>query len=539
MAGDDSFYPGVQVIERPFQQSKNNLVGSKAVGTFIGKSNKGPTTPTLVTSWSDFVARYGSDYTDLHPAVNDAFANNGGAPVYVQRIVGTSAATATASIYANDAPQDPQNPGQVLPGTTPLFTFETTNPGAWGNNLKVVIGARDPSNKRFDITVFLVPSTVVFDPSKRNSEYMTDQFVDVSLDPADANYLYDVVNLPNTTGSHNVVVSGQSYSASTPSIRPYPSVTGYTSFSGGADGSYTSVTYDNSVAYQAAIDLITQIDGQLILNLPNVTAGDIIRYAVQTAATRGDIFVVIDPPANKTSIDMVSYVTSDLALGSLGTSTPSYGAVYYPRLYLPQLGASKAGKVALRSPGGAVVGAMMSTDSAFGPFRSPAGRDVRVAGAIDTEIALIDADLTRLNNNHVNVIRSIQGVGIAIMGGRTLKLSGDDRYVNVRRSAIYLHDRLRRLAEFAPFRNNDQRLWNDIIATFDRELTSYWNEGGLAGSTKQEAFYIKCDSTNNTPGTVSAGYLYVEVGVAYVKPAEFVIISLGQYDGTTTVSSNL
>lgn len=537
MAGDDNYYPGVQVIERPFQPNQQTTTEATAQGAFIGKANQGPTTPYRITSWAKFTSVFGTTYTDLHYAVSDFF-NNGGTSAYVQRIVGANAATASANVYANDAPMDPSNPGQVLPGTPPLFSFETLNPGAWGNQLVVVVNARDVTNKRFDVSLFRVPTTVVFDPSKRNSEYQLEQWTDVSLDASDARYLYDMANAPSTSGSLYVRISGQSYNPATPLVQPFPSVNGSTKLTGGVDGSYVDASFNSDAAYQAACDQIREVQGPLVLNIPNVNDADVLRYAVAMAASRGDVFVICDPPMGKTAGETATWADSDLGLGSLGASQPSYGAAYSPWLYLPALGAVTSGKVALRPPGGALTGLYLNNDVTYGVFKSPAGINARITGATDVERKFTEADLTTLNKYNVNAIKISNGNGIVAFGTRTLKKSGKDMYIPVRRTMIYCRESLKRLTEFAVFASNDERLWQDVSTRCRGFLGALWSSGGLKGATAAEAFFVRCDATNNTPTSVDAGQVNIEVGVALQVPAEFIIITIGQYDGGSSVSES-
>lgn len=538
MAGNDQYYPGVQIVERPFQPSRSSAREVQTYGAFIGKANQGPTTPTDVASWGEFAAVFGTTYTDLHYAVNDFFSN-GGRVAYIQRVPGANATKADVDIYANDAPEDPGNPGNVLPGTPALFSFEALNPGAWANQLHVVVYARDSVNKRFDIAIYRIPASVTFDPSKRNSEYLLEQWVDLSLSSTDARYMYDVINAPSATGSSFVRVYGQSYDPATPSVRPYPDVTGSNPLTGGTDGTYSSPTFDEEAAYQAGVTALMQVPGPFIMNLPNITSADTLRFAVNAAATRGDVFVVIDPPQGATPADMQLYVEADLALGTLGSSTPSYAAVYYPWLHLPVVGSSSAGRTTLRPPGGAVIGSYISNDATFGVWKAPAGLGTRIAGAVALERSLIDGDLALLNSKHINAIRSIPGSGIVVMGARTTKRSGLDMYINVRRTVIYLRESLKRATEFSVFANNDERLWTDLRATCASILGDMWQRGGLKGGTAAEAFYVICDATNNPASAVESGTVNIEVGVALSVPAEFIVITIGQFDGGANISTNI
>jgi phage tail sheath protein FI len=122
------------------------------------------------------------------------------------------------------------------------------------------------------------------------------------------------------------------------------------------------------------------------------------------------------------------------------------------------------------------------------------------------------------------------------MGARTLQAGYASMYVPVRRTLIYLEKALVDLTQFAIFEPNDTVLYRSITATVNAFLTNFWSQGGLSGATPGQAFFVLCDSTNNTLATVEAGQVNIQVGVALQRPAEFVVINIGQFDGGTTVT---
>src|SRR5436190_7807912 len=348
----DLYYPGVQTVEKAFQPGAVTGGPVSSVGAFIGQSNQGPLGVALVQSWAEFSRLYGSDYRDLHNAVND-FYTNGGNTAAIVRIAGTGAVAASIEVDPNSG-TDP----------APLFTATASNPGAWGNELKLVVSERDKDHGRFDVALFQYPSTEpTFDPSKRSTEWLLDQWLDVTLDQNDSRYLYAVANVPSFAGSVYVTFSGQS------STTLYPSVTGSNDFAGGVDGTFEA---DPAVAYAAAVASLNEIDQPLILNLPNVHDEEIIKNTVAAAAAQQTTFVVVDTEVGRTPTEAATYGNTTLALGALGTNVPSFAAVYYPWVYMPALG-SAGGRQALHPPGGAVVGAFLSVDNAFGAWRTPAG----------------------------------------------------------------------------------------------------------------------------------------------------------------------
>ena len=141
------------------------------------------------------------------------------------------------------------------------------------------------------------------------------------------------------------------------------------------------------------------------------------------------------------------------------------------------------------------------------------------------------------NSAAVNAIKFVPGSGIVVMGSRTLLGTYVDKYVPVRRTLIYLRKSLSELSQFAVFEPNDERLWRRIVATLEGFLNNFWRSGGLRGAVPAQAFYVKCDTELNPQQSIDAGLVNIEVGVALQRPAEFVVIKIGQFDGGTTVTT--
>lgn len=527
-------FPGTTVVERAFNASSPGRERRDAAGAFIGRSNQGPLEPTPVTSWAQFTSLFGTQYTELHNAVHDFYAS-GGRQAFIVRIPGVDGVASSLDVF--DA-------GQASPpvgSPTPLFTVTALNPGVWGDRLHLVVRTRDAANKRFDVALFNVPTGVTFDPSKTNSEYVVDRWSDVSLVPGDSRNLYDVANQPSTAGSPLVQFAGQEYDATAdPATWLMPStVPGGSQFDGGVDGSYGGA-YSNETAYLAAMQLLDDVPGPLVLNAPGMHTAAIIRSLTEAAANRGDVFVVVDTAANLAPSAAVTYANTDLGLNALGVSVPSYAAVFYPWVYLPVVGSTSSGRSTLRAPGGSVVGAMLRTDSNIGPWRAPAGLEVGQLGrAVATERQLKSTDLAVLNDGNVNAIRNVTGAGVTIMGARTMKRFGKDRYINVRRNVMHIGASVAALTEFAVFRNNDQRLWVQIEEQVAAFLGAVWQRGGLKGETANEAFFAKCDEENNSPASVDEGVVNIDIGVALLVPAEFINITISQFEGGTNVTSGV
>jgi len=206
----------------------------------------------------------------------------------------------------------------------------------------------------------------------------------------------------------------------------------------------------------------------------------------------------------------------------------SYAALYYPWIRVADLsGGGSTSK--LIPPSGHMAGIYNRTDSERGVHKAPANEVVR--GAIDLELRLSKGEQDTLNPIGVNCIRTFPGRGIRVWGGRTLSSDGSWRYVNVRRLFIMAEASLDVGLQWVVFEPNDRMLW----ARVRRDVTSFlrilWLGGALFGSTPDEAFYVKCDDELNPPEIRDLGQLIIEVGMAPVKPAEFVIFRISQWAG--------
>jgi phage tail sheath protein FI len=122
----------------------------------------------------------------------------------------------------------------------------------------------------------------------------------------------------------------------------------------------------------------------------------------------------------------------------------------------------------------------------------------------------------------------MQGGGIRIWGARTLSSDPSWRYINVRRLFIMVETSIERATQWVVFEPNDHRLWKRVTRTISSFLTLVWRNGALMGESPEKAFYVKCDEETNPPEVVDVGQLIVEIGLAPVKPAEFVIFRIGQ-----------
>lgn len=240
---------------------------------------------------------------------------------------------------------------------------------------------------------------------------------------------------------------------------------------------------------------------------------------------RKDCFFVADSPFG---LDPQSVLAFKQGTGVYAGNAfnSSYGALYYPWIAVtdPVTGRNK-----FVPPSGAAAGTYSSTDVLRGVHKAPAGTiDGYLNSAVGIERLVSKGEQELLNPQGVNVIRSFPGAGIVIWGARTLSADPEWRYINVRRLLLFIEESLDNGSQWVVFEPNDRSLWARVKRDMTAFLTIVWRAGALFGSAQEEAFFVKIDDENNPPEVRDAGMLVIEIAVAPVKPAEFVIIRITQ-----------
>jgi hypothetical protein len=218
--------------------------------------------------------------------------------------------------------------------------------------------------------------------------------------------------------------------------------------------------------------------------------------------------------------------------GGLAPKTTDVAGFYYPWLKVfdpvTQLQDSDSDGTLAVPPSGHVAGIFARVDTERGVFKAPANEVVR--GALGLTHPLSKGDQGELNRHGVNCIRALNG-NIYVWGARTVggEANQDLQYINVRRTLLFLRESIDEGIQWAVFEPNTPALWASITRNVTSFLTTMWRAGALFGSTAKDAFYVKCDAETNTAETINAGQVVTEVGVAIVRPAEFVIFRLSQF----------
>ena len=214
-------------------------------------------------------------------------------------------------------------------------------------------------------------------------------------------------------------------------------------------------------------------------------------------------------------------------------SDGGYGAFYFPWITISDpLAPNKLVNVA---PSGHIAGIWARNDATRGVHKAPANEGVR--GALNLTYRLTRAEQGGLNQAGVNCIRFFATEGIRVWGARTLAGDPEWRYLNVRRLFNMIKESIAQNTRWIVFEPNDYTLWKSIRRDISAFLTVLWRDGALMGRTPEEAFFVKCDDETNPPEIIDQGKVVTLIGIAPVKPAEFIIFRISQHQAGTEVET--
>ncbi|MDP9093581.1 MAG: phage tail sheath subtilisin-like domain-containing protein [Actinomycetota bacterium] len=512
--------PGVYVEEVPSSQ-KVLSAAPTAVAAFVGFTERAPTddpndpqglAPRLVTSWSQFEALYGSfaEGCVLPLSVYGYFAN-GGSIAYICRVANSdpSGEPARLALAASDrALGTPLKVESVDPDANIAIDIATDDGGA--------DAAEGPSP--FTLTVLLDGQPV-------------EQFSNLDFGAGDRN-VKTVVNKTSTKIKVDVALEkGVDLSSQLELLKPgrFPlekaapipvPVTGR-KFAGSesARSGINGLAIADDVTMVVVPDLITaatQADGTIDLNLWKAVQTALISHCEQN----GNRMAVLDAPPGMTPQQIKDW-RSDVAMYD-----SAFAALYYPWIKVENpIGVNGNAEIFI-PPSGHIAGVWARTDETRGVWKAPANDTIR--GLLDVERAVTQNEQSLLNPIGINCIRPFGTRGIRIWGARTLASDSDWRYINVRRLFNMVEATIHDGTQWAVFEPNDMALWEGVKRTLTAFLRGLWSAGALFGATPDQAFYVKCDAETNPPESIDEGKLVVEVGIAPVKPAEFVIFRISQ-----------
>ena len=219
---------------------------------------------------------------------------------------------------------------------------------------------------------------------------------------------------------------------------------------------------------------------------------------------------------------------------SASSSTRKYAALYHPWLLIPDPFPVNLAKIADYPipPSGHMLGIYARTDIERGVHKAPANEVVRGIIGLQRLLNKSEHDILNPYPVNINVIRDFRNDnrGIRVYGGRVITSDPDWKYVNVRRLLIFIEASIDRGLQWVVFEPNAEPLWARVRRSITNFLTLVWRNGALEGTKVEEAFFVKCDRTTMTQTDIDSGRLICVVGVAPVKPAEFVIVRIGLVD---------
>jgi phage tail sheath protein FI len=514
--------PGVYV-EEVTSSSATLTAGATAVAAFVGFTAKAPNDdpsdpegvkPRLVTNWTQFENLYGGFVPGaMLPHSVYGYFNNGGSMAYIVRI-------------PNTVPAD--EPGLLaLPSADrtlgPAVEFTTVEPNA---RIALNVVAEEPASDDADPTFRL---DVVEDGK------VAETYEGLTLKSGPKN-IDSVVNKESTRVKVATKVDVDALAAEFATLPtgsfaiepapPTPVAVAGKSFTGSesARTGINGLVIADDVTMVMVPDLVTAAtkeDGSIDLNMWKSVQLALINHC-EGQANR---MAVLDAPPGM-SPQQIKEWRSDVAMYD-----SAFAALYYPWLKVANPIATNGDTEILVPPSGHMAGIWARNDNERGVWKAPANEVVR--GALDVETNITMAEQGLLNPIGINCIRPFGTRGIRIWGARTLSSNTDWQYVNVRRLFNMIETSIMQGTQYAVFEPNDQKLWEGLKRTVGSFLRGLWRDGALFGATAEQAFYVKCDSETNPPESIDQGKVIVEVGIAPVKPAEFVVFRIAQIKETS------
>ena len=531
--------PGVYVEEvergsRPIEQAgtavlamvgfcRDSIQAQKPSGEMVQQAT--PRTPTLVTNWTQFTNTFG-DFDQsvpggyLHQAMYGYFLNGGTAAFVVGLPIKVSERIEPA------APQLPAGEGFLLNAAG----AKTVRISGTGQDISVEV--QPPSGDNIPDGTFTLSV-------KRNGQEIKSvqnvtlgrargqrNLVDVLTKETDGLLTAEIMDAPGSLADRTPAIGSQTglaiVQSSSSDMETAPVL----------KDQATIELFRGKASERTGILGLEGIDEVTMLACPDVMAGykagvfsldnvkQIQTDMINHCESMKDRFAILDSPYGASVEDMISWRKDKMGFDS------KYAAMYYPWV---------RSNGELIPPSGFVAGVYARVDGLRGVHKAPANEIVMGAIGLERNVSRNEQDF--LNPIGVNCIRAFPGQGIRIWGARTLSSDARWRYINVRRLFSNIEESILQGTNWIVFEPNDDTLWRQIKRDITAFLTVVWRSGALFGQTPEQAFYVKCDEETNPKELRDLGYCVIEVGLAPVKPAEFVIFKVSQKEDNTGSSS--
>lgn len=547
--------PGVYIEEFDNSPRPMEGVGTSTAG-FVGMARRGSTSgaPVLVTNFGDFVRKYGNylsetthgEYRYLANSVEQFFMN-GGTRCYISRVVpeNAAAAQAQAGILHISAADEGSYGNQIVLRVNPtakkkfqllekisdLEYKAKSTAGLEAGSIVVIDGEYNRIESISDrqitfarpfsrdvVDTGLVPEKVLCMAEMQISVQYNEEvevYEDVNLNPPSPNYI-----AARLEKSALIKIKAGLF---TEIREPSEAIAGAEEvvLAGGSDGTLNRVTAatftgkDNGPGRRTGIQAFLENTTVSILAVPGITMPEVIDSLIAHCENTKRCFAVIDMPAELSGVKELTEFRERI--------DSTYAAMYHP--WIQQFDRLSK-KNAYFPPSGAVMGVYARTDVGRGVHKAPANETVACTG-LSVQFSKVEQD--SLNPIGVNLIRNIPGSGIRIWGARTASNNSAFKYVNIRRLLIYVEESIKANTNWVVFEPNDQMLWERVSKSISLFLTQMWRNGMLAGGSEAESYFVDLGPSTMSPDDIRNGRLICNVGVAPVRPAEFIIFRVTQH----------
>ncbi|HET6358888.1 phage tail sheath family protein [Streptomyces sp.] len=536
--------PGVYLEEMESGSRPVEGVGT-AVAAFIGFADQGPLNePVRISNWSQFTNAFG-DFAEgcyLGHSVYGYFANGGGT-CYVVRVGGSSGSGSVngddpaAVRTLADAPRHELGSFRVAALPAAADSVVTVEVERTAGNDTAARTRRPPGAKSGKDTgdgesagQGVEDGEGSYKLSVKVGGSLVESF-NVSTDPSSDRYVVTQVRERSKLLLVEEATAATGAALALPDRHALVLTADVDAAAGGEAGTAggTVARYVGDVSRRSGLSGLEAIDDVTMVAAPDLMTayerGDLSREqvkAVQLAMINhcegmANRMAIIDPLPDLNPTAAYEWRQNETGFDS------KFAALYYPWIKVAD---PSDGDTFMMPPSGHVAGLWARNDEARGVHKAPANEVLR--GALDLGVQITRGEQERLNPAGINCIRSFPGRGIRVWGARTLSSDPAWRYLNVRRLFNYLEESIFLGSQWVVFEPNDERLWATVRRNVAAFLVGEWRQGALFGATPDEAFYVKCDAETNPPDVIESGQVICEIGVAPVKPAEFVVFRISQ-----------
>ena len=532
------------------------------IAGFVGLAERGPLNWAVqIDSWRQFQAKFGNfvSYSYLAYAVK-GFFENGGRTCFIVRIAGSTAAKASLVLKSGNN----QN----------VLKITADNEGILGNKIAITLTQVQPSKLSFSLTVIR---------DRREREV----FANLSLDPDHKRYFVRLINQGDDRTARSQWVQVEdllpSVTILTPNLLPNAIKSGLKNqigfLVGGQDGVKSLTpndfigTLDPLANDRQGLSVLDRVDAVGIICLPDIHIRPVLipdappvedpsldpclpktgelsaaipkisptleqppsfsqeqiftiqRALVEHCERHQDRVAILDAVLRSGSEQSLT-IAEILKWRSRFDSERGFAALYYPWVRVVDPLKLRGNPVRTIPPCGHIAGLYARSDFTVGVHKAPANGEL--FWAEDVTVVINDDQQAVLNPDGINCIRAFPGRGIRVYGARTISSNPDWRYINVRRLMSMIEEVVDESTQWAVFEPHDFNLRRSLILSVSGFLETIWRQGALVGGSPEEAYYIKCDDTNNPPEIVDQGKIITDIGVAPTHPAEFIVFRVGR-----------